>query len=390
MTDIHNYKKRLEQSLAKLKTAEIGNTNRTYIQEFSQFCLANGISAGKTHRYIGDLIILAKWTNKDFKKCVKKDIEFLILKLEQSHYSEWTKYGFKICLRKFFTWLRNAEEYPPEVKWMKMAIKNHKSKLPEDLVTEDEVKQMILSATNARDKALVAVLYESGCRIQEVLTLKIKNVTFDQYGAIINVSGKTGSRRIRLIFAVPYLQEWLNRNIGNRDPEAFLWITRNNKLIGYASIRKLLKVLAKNADVKKKVNPHNFRHARASYLANYLTESQLKEVFGWTQASRMASVYIHLSGKNTDQAILKIYGKKLEIETDKGDLIPKSCPRCKTENESTHKYCKLCGMALDEEERANLVIQQTNKGKINEVMDLLVQDKEVISLLAQKIREVRV
>lgn len=389
MTDIHNYSRRLEQILVRLEKEEIGNTNRKYIKEFSQFCVANGISAGKVQRYIGDLIILAKWIKKDYKKCDRKDIEFLILKLEQSHYSEWTKYGFKIGLRKFFTWLRNSEEYPKEVKWIKLAIKNHKTKLPEDLVTEEEVKQMILTATNARDKALVAVLYESGCRIQEVLTLKIKNIIFDQYGAIINVSGKTGSRRVRLIFAVPYIQEWINKNMGNKNPEAFLWITRNSKLMGYASVRKLLRVLAKNADVKKKVNPHNFRHARASYLANYLTESQLKEVFGWTQASRMASVYIHISGKNTDQAILKVYGKTLEIETDKANLVPKTCPRCKTENESTHKYCKLCGMALDEEERTKLVASQSSKGEIDKFMNLLIKDKDVIELLTQKIKEVK-
>ena len=389
MVDIHNYKRRLEQILARLERESISSANKKYIKEFSQFCIANGIGAGKVQRYISDLIILARWLKKDYKRCNRKDIEFVILKLEQSHYSEWTKYGFKIGLRKFFTWLKNSDEYPEEVKWIKMRLKNNKGKLPEDLVTEDEVKRMILATKHSRDKALIAVLYESGCRIQEVLTLRIKHIFFDQYGSIITVSGKTGSRRVRLVFAVPYLQEWLNNHINHKDPESFVWLGRKNKLIGYASIRKLLKTIAKNADIKKKVNPHNFRHARASYLANYLTESQLKEVFGWAQASRMASVYVHLSGKNTDQAILKVYGKTLEIETDKANLIPKTCPRCQTENEATHKYCKLCGTILDEEERTKLIANQSSKSEIDKFMNLLIKDKDVIELLTKKIKEVK-
>jgi integrase/recombinase XerD len=389
MEDIHNYKKRLEQALIRLERAEIIKENRTYIKEFSQFCVANGISAGKVMRYIDDLVILSKWANKDLKECNRKDIEAVILKLEQSSYAEWTKYGFKIGIRKFFTWIRNTEGYPEEVRWIKLSFKNGKRKLPEELVTEDEVKRMILTTNKVRDKALIAVLYESGCRIQEVLTIKIKSIIFDQYGAVINVSGKTGSRRVRLVFAVPYLQEWLNNHVEHDNPESYVWIGKKSKLISYPSVRKVLQRIAKKAGVNKKVNPHNFRHSRASYLANHLTESQLKEVFGWAQASKMASVYVHLSGRNTDEAILRVYGKKIDVETKKDNLVPKSCPRCKTENEATHKYCKLCGMILDEEERTLLLQNEAQNKDIDKVMNALFKDKDVLALVAQKIKEVK-
>lgn len=48
-------------------------------------------------------------------------------------------------------------------------------------------------------------LYECGLRIGELLNLKLKNVEFDKYGAILTVHDKTGRRRIRLIATVPYL-----------------------------------------------------------------------------------------------------------------------------------------------------------------------------------------
>ena len=52
---------------------------------------------------------------------------------------------------------------------------------------------------NQRDKALTLAHYESGFRIGETLSLKILNVTFDKYGAVLIIEeGKTGSRRVRI------------------------------------------------------------------------------------------------------------------------------------------------------------------------------------------------
>ena len=40
-------------------------------------------------------------------------------------------------------------------------------------------------------------------------------------------------------------------------------------------------------------------------MANYLTEAQMNVYFGWTQGSDMPGVYVHLSGRDIDDAILK-------------------------------------------------------------------------------------
>jgi len=69
---------------------------------------------------------------------------------------------------------------------------------------------MIEACDNPRDRALVHVLYESGARSGELLNMKIGDVEFDQYGAVIRVCGKTGPRRLRLIESVPDLQLWLS------------------------------------------------------------------------------------------------------------------------------------------------------------------------------------
>ncbi len=50
--------------------------------------------------------------------------------------------------------------------------------------------------------------------------MKIKNVSFETYGARISIAGKTGSRKILIINATPYLQEWINSHPENQKHDA--------------------------------------------------------------------------------------------------------------------------------------------------------------------------
>ena len=70
----------------------------------------------------------------------------------------------------------------------------------------------------------------------------------------------------------------------------------------YVTIRKM----ALKAGIRKRVFPHLFRHSRATFLASRMTEAQMKEYFGWTQSSDMAATYVHLSGRDVDDTLLKI------------------------------------------------------------------------------------
>jgi ribosomal protein L37E len=151
-----------------------------------------------------------------------------------------------------------------------------------------------------------------------------------------------------LVLSYKPLVEWLEEHPNKNNPEAFVWVNYNNKKadkpLAYGSICKLLKELAQKAGIKKKVNPHAFRHASATWRANYFTESQLKEFYGWTQSSRMASTYVHLAGKDLDNAVDKMFGIEKE---EKKNLTPFIiCPRCGEQNDLTVRFCKKCGLPL--------------------------------------------
>ncbi len=164
--------------------------------------------------------------------------------------------------------------------WIKISRKDSK-KLPEDLLSEEEIEKLINACGHPRDRALVASLYESGARISELGNLKIKHVKFDQYGAVLMVDGKTGMRRVRIIFSSPYLATWLENHSFRDNPEAFVWVgigtVGRNVPMQYGAIRMLLKRIAERAGIKKKIHPHLFRHSRSTHLAKHLTEAQMKQ-----------------------------------------------------------------------------------------------------------------
>lgn len=398
--DAHNYKKRLEATLERIKVdPRISQKNKDAIFFFQENCYLEKISTGRILRYLFDLRHLAIWLGKDFEAATKEDIKGLIGRIERQTfkkrgidvpYQESTKRDLRITIRKLYKWIRDSEEYPDEVKWIKSTgRKCERVRLPEDMLSEDDIEKLLNHSGNSRDRAFIAVLYESGCRIGEMLFLRIKHVRTDQYGAQLLVDGKTGYRRIRIISSAPYLMDWINRHPLKGDPEAPVWISKYNHILSYVALRNVLRKIARKAGVKKKMNFHNFRHSRATYLANHLTEAQMKEFFGWVQASEMASIYVHLSGRDVDNALLKVYGLQKEEESKESQMNPKKCQRCQEVNPFTNVACNRCGFPLDDMLRNGIVQQDSERKKADHVIDLMLQDPNFKLLFMQKLREMQ-
>jgi site-specific recombinase XerD len=388
-TDIYQSQKRLERKVSKIKQDKsISAHNRKTIFEFQNHCTAEGIGNARVLRYLNDLPKLAVLLQKDFNNATKKDIENVLSAIEKTEYSPRTKLDFKVTVKKFYKWINGGEEYPECVRWIKTGEKKNNHKLPEELLLEEEIKKMIKVASHPRDRAIISVLWETGCRIGELVPLKIKHIAFDMDITRIQLVGKTGPRRIPLIDSTPYLAEWLNNHPHQDNPDAPLWVgigtVGRDKQLTYASIRKMLSQAARKAEIKKKVNPHNFRHSRATYLANHLTEAQMNQYLGWVRGSDMPATYVHLSGRDMDDAILKLKGIKQKENKVESELTPKKCSRCALINKATSKYCSRCGAVLDLE--TAMVMQEEAKDMDDKFAQLL-QDEETQKFLIKKMVE---
>jgi hypothetical protein len=224
--------------------------------------------------------------------------------------------------------------------------------------------------------------------------MQIRDVAFDDYGALIVLHGKTGARKLRLVIASPYLASWIENHPLKFNRDSPLWILTGNvgkfEPMTYAALAKVIRKVRKLAGIKKKIQPYTFRHSRLTQLAKLLTEQELKLIAGWTQSSKMAATYVHLSARDTDQAILsKVYGITKEKESEKeSKLKPIACPRCRIINEATNSYCKSCGMPLSL--KAAMELEKRSKEKrefLDKFLEFLVKDPEVLKAMIKRTEE---
>ena len=373
-----------EQELGRLNASGLHSKTKKQIEDFARIRLAKGSSKLRVVKCMYCIRYLAGWLNKDFSKATKTDLIRLVTEIDSKNYSDYTRYDFKIVLKMFYKWLLGKDEESPKViKWLKPKLKNAKHKLPEELLTAEEVAKLANATTNPRDKALILVLYESGCRIGELLYMKLKNVQFDNYGAVLLVNGKTGSRRVRIIASVQILSQWLQEHPDKDNPSAPLWPARLGRYaptpFSYPSVLSMFKRAREESGVKKRIYPHLFRHSRATALASKLTEAQMKDYFGWTQGSEMAATYVHLSGRDVDSTLLQMYSLKQKQADKEPKLDFHVCLRCKERNSPTQSFCGKCGNPLDERK---LLID--NNTQANDLMNALFKDPEVKEFLAKK------
>ena len=391
--DVHKINSKMGKALEKIEKSEISKQNKKIIMEFYEYGFTIGLGKKRILKYLYSLFKLSQWMEVPFDKAEKEDIVKVIRKIQMKDYSEWTKKDYKIVIKRFYKWLNgNDEEYPDKVKWIKTTFRKNKRKIPEDLITKQELEKMIRVANHSRDRALVSLLYESGFRIGEALNLRIKDIKFDEIGAKIIGNGKTGMRKIRLISSVPYLAAWVEHHPFRDEPDALLWLkigaTHKDEIICYNNARKIIKTLAEKANIKKRIYPHLFRHSRATELAIHLTDAQMDQYFGWTQGSNMPSTYVHLSGNDLEDSILKINGLKKEEREQ--EVTVKKCSRCQKINTPNGKFCIRCGSPLDIK---SVFESEDKKKEIDNTMIILLEDllkdPEIQARIENKIRQIK-
>jgi site-specific recombinase XerD len=210
--------------------------------------IARGITVIRRTKYLMILPRISKLLGKSFGEATKEDIKKVVVTIRSLELADWTKSDILICMKRFYNYLYELPpgQQPPQTAWVRVKRVSGRL-LPEQLLTEQDVKKLANQCENSRDKAFVLALYETGGRIAELLNLRRKHLTFDSYGAVLLVSGKTGDRRVRIITSAPALAQWIDDH-PDKDPDSRLWTIIGDRNHGepllYDSARALLKRLA--------------------------------------------------------------------------------------------------------------------------------------------------
>ncbi|WP_370575726.1 tyrosine-type recombinase/integrase [Methanomethylovorans sp.] len=345
------------------------NSNKDIYRRFINSYKIAGASPFTIRNNIGSLTVLNNLIKKPISELGAVDVEDILIELNGLNMAATSKKAHTVtfkCVLKF----AGRKDL---VEGITLPNTKSRAKVPDDLLTKEEIKLLIDNAANPRDKALISLVYESGARLGELLAQRIKHIAPHEKGTYIHFpEGKTGARKILVIFSGMYLNQWLINHPERDNREAFLWcqLFPPHNPISATAFRRVLTRAADRAGIQKKVNPHAFRHAQATELAKDFTEQQMKQYLGWAQDSKMAAVYVHLSGRDMDAAVLAKNG--IEIEKRDTRLKADECPRCHKMIPPEVMFCGFCGLPLTAE------TVNTNEQTIDVIIERLRQHPEVL------------
>jgi integrase/recombinase XerD len=374
--DIHDFDTRIKAAQRIIREQLSPKTADLITRYYYDMISSKPLAKATQEKNLRLLLSISKMLGKEWTEAnaddVKRVVVDIITRYSPNGQETHTTQDYKKVLKIFFRWLKtgarekSAETLDP-IEIRNIKIQRVKDRLArEDLISsEDLTKILHACGENLRDKALIAVHYEAGTRIGETLTLQIKHIEIDNYGAKIKVDGKTDARPVRLLTSSPYLVAWLNAHPFRDNPDAPLWVNLSKHKYGsqlsYNGARRMIQERGKLANLSKRVYFHLFRHSQITQTANFLTEAQQKKRYGWSSSSKMPSRYTHLVDEDVEEALLGHYGIKKQ---DKTDLkMPKKCNVCDWPNATDATYCEKCSRALDLKTALEIEEKATNENK---------------------------
>ncbi|MCD4821730.1 MAG: tyrosine-type recombinase/integrase [Methanococcoides sp.] len=379
--DIHSFDTGYIQAMERLRKAEIGERNRELMEQFVISCRHEGLAKSTITGYInyGTRMIQqfqAINLHKDLDQITQIDFDKLLLYLEdEKELAKSTLRNYKKLVKKFFRW-SNAGDPP---KWVQnIKLKDVASPVqPHDILSREEFDRLLAACKHPRDKALIAVLADSGMRVGALASCRLKHVEFNKYGAILYISQTSRSKKttaakgIPLTWSTGYLNQWISVHPFQDDLEAPLWVTldRNHEPLSYKTIRVTLLNIGKRAGIKKPVNPHIFRHlAITNWILDGLNEQEIKHRAGWSRGStQMFKIYANFTDNEINERIFEKYGLKTD---DKRHVTLKACPRCSNVLRPSDKFCSQCSLVLDRESLDKI---QAYEEKIPELLQLVLK-----------------
>jgi len=256
------------------------------------------------------------------------------------------------------------------------------TKKPSDMLTKEEVLQIINACTNSRDRAIISMLYDGSLRPVDLRELTWEKVTFDEYGVLIRSSAKTGKERvIRLTFSVPYFSQWKSDYPGNPEGPLPVFVSHNTfKAAGgehisleMEAITRLIRGLRQKTGIQK-LQPSIFRPSRITHDVMDGYDSSYLMLKNWgTLKTPMLQVYAKPGEDYITRYALEKAGIKIPAKTRERSkaLDPITCPRCETLNPPGKKFCGQCGFTLTEEAK----IQVTDSAET--IRQLLIKNPQV-------------
>lgn len=249
-------------------------------------------------RDLNDFYEFLKSEDLDYKNITRNDIRGFLLKLRDKNLTKKSISRKISGVRSFYRFLLK-EGYINKNPLLTLELPRVEKKLP-TFLTEEEVFKLINSPNKKtilglRDNLILKMLYSTGMRVSELVSLRISELNLDKGEVIIKGKGN----KERVVFLTEDILNDIKFYIQKRRKNSnFLFLNRKGKLLTDKGVRLLVEKYAKKVIPYKNVTPHTLRHTFATHLlTNGADLRSVQELLGHTKLST-TQIYTHLTREN--------------------------------------------------------------------------------------------
>lgn len=354
--DVQGYRRKYSNQLDKLAESGISDRDKDAIREYINHRDVNtDCELGVLVSHLNRLRLSSERADQPLVEMAEiSDVNSLFGTLKREHgLSEGTRRNYKKAVRAFFEY--HGRDWYDDIS---VGSPTTRSVDPDKLLSMDEINDLIDAADGPRDKALVALLADTGMRIGAVAALRVRDVDLSGSVATVslneNANNKGAEGSTILTWSRSEVSNWLDNHPRRNDPDVALFhkLERyeedDDGAMTYHYLSRRIRTLGEEAGIDSdRLNAHNFRKSAISrWIREGMSEQKIKHRAFWVKDSSQFEVYSGVTDEEMNDEVAAHYG----IETSDDTTTPTldKCPTCSTPLRDGQQFCGECGAPISQ------------------------------------------
>jgi integrase/recombinase XerD len=263
--------------------------------------LEDGLSKNTLEAYRRDLTLYAQWLaafNKGVDDTVEADIN-AYFSAKHSATKATSANRRLTVLKRYFRWAMR-ERFITADPTLKLQAAKQALRVPKTM-TESQVEALLDAPdidTPLRDRTMLELMYASGLRVSELVTLKVFNLSMTE--GVLRVIGKGNKERLVPFGEVARL--WIGRYLEASRPQILagqqtqdLFVTHHGAGMTRVMFWYTVKKHALTARITSPLSPHTLRHAFATHLLNHGADLRTVQLLLGHADISTTTIYTHVA-----------------------------------------------------------------------------------------------
>ncbi|MGF1732622.1 site-specific tyrosine recombinase XerD [Photobacterium proteolyticum] len=273
--------------------------------------MERGLSDNTLASYRNDLSKLCRWIEQEklsLEKVSVDDLQRYQQWLFDADYKQTSRARMVSAIRRLYQYLHREKIREDDPSAMLVSPKLPK-RLPKD-ISEEQVDALLDAPDpndpiELRDKAMLELLYATGLRVTELVSLTMENVSLRQ--GVVRVTGKGGKERLVPMGenAVDWIEQFIESGrpqlLGEKSSDV-VFPSKRAKQMTRQTFWHRIKHYAVLAGIDSdKLSPHVMRHAFATHLLNYGADLRVVQMLLGHSDLSTTQIYTHVATERLKQ-----------------------------------------------------------------------------------------